>query len=606
MNTGEPAIGSFEDRLDLLRPSLDPAYADLPADELAALLRSDLVGLEAEELEALLSALEISWGKAIGNALGSAGSKALGAGLGALATGLGSALGGVLGGRRRPRARRRPRRPAVVGPRRRVLIPRRPLVGPRRPIVVSPSTPVAGPPGSGSPTSPPPTVSDPQNAARALLAALQDPKVLQSLAALVLGAIGRKDLELPASDVVVSHRAVLHALRELTDLALDEAPGSDAEPTAYLKDAEGQFTVDPHDASARAERLVGLLRDEQAALAEELHGPDARWAVGEALIQPLSTHLSNRARFRAGVPMTTIFPFSAVCQLRMQMSGTGSSWFHGTGFYIGPNRILTAGHNIFGEDGFATRMIVTPGRNGSERPFGSFEVQPAAMVAHPSWRRRPKSAAFDLAVLKVRTGPPNGEFFELEELRFTPKSGIAVCGYAADRAAGVDPDQQNLDYDTIRDLDAESFTYSLNTTGGTSGSPVFYVTHGAIRAVGVHSRTHDRHTNRGCRLTDAKVAWIRAVSDEGLPQDLEPWTQEDPRDVTPTGRGEGGLEAPSDEWIVEGSDEESWGLEDLVEAPRLGPHGDDEAAGLEELTQMGAFEALEPWDDKDRRWFDVD
>ena len=49
------------------------------------------------------------------------------------------------------------------------------------------------------------------------------------------------------------------------------------------------------------------------------------------------------------------------------------------------------------------------------------------------------------------------------------------------------------------------------TRGGTSGSPVWYVDNGALVVVGVHVSGFDKHTNRGCRLTDAKIDWIRSI-----------------------------------------------------------------------------------------------
>ena len=188
-------------------------------------------------------------------------------------------------------------------------------------------------------------------------------------------------------------------------------------------------------------------------------------------------------------------------------------------------------------------------------------------------------------------------------MRFTPATGIAVCGYAADRSAGVDPNRQNIDYDTIRDLDPESFTYSLNTTGGTSGSPVFYVTRGEIRAVGVHSRENDIHTNRGCRLTDAKVAWIRAVRDEIGTRDVEVLVREDPQDVIGLFREE----TKGDPYNVNAASllDEDLALTESVGMEATSSNGAngtgelarswDEDAALDELAELGAFDA-EPED----------
>jgi len=578
---------SFE-QLDLVRPNLAPQYSELADEDLLALLDTGIQDLSPGDLETLVAVLEVNWGKLLGGALGGAGSgaamgttvmpgwgTAIGAGLGALS----GILGGALGGKKSP-----PPRPTTTVARRARPQPSSPPAGPRPSATLPPARPAGQRPPRPA-------------AANALLQALQNPKVLQALASAVLGAIGRKDVDLPASGVRVSNVAVLNGLRELLDRAIVEAEESDRiDPEDYLKDDSGQFVVDPNIAEARADRLFDLLEIETLALREALESPEVRASIGEALIEPLSAHLSNRARFRAGVPTTTVFPFSAICQLRMQMSGRGASWFIGTGFYIGPNRILTAGHNIFHrKHGSVTRMIVTPARNAAATPFGSFEVQPGAMVAHPRWLATPTSADFDIAVLKVRSGPPNNEFFRLEELRSTPETGIAVCGYAADRAAGVDPNLQNIDYDTIRDLDRESLTYSLNTTGGTSGSPVFYITNGAVRAVGIHSRTNDRHTNRGCRLTGSKMGWIHAVADDGLPRDFEPTAMEDPQDVIPMLREE--LLESHDSVSREYYGEEAAALDALAETGALGGEGEvighqwpNEEAALDVLAEKGVFD----------------
>ena len=65
----------------------------------------------------------------------------------------------------------------------------------------------------------------------------------------------------------------------------------------------------------------------------------------------------------------------------------------------------------------------------------------------------------------------------------------------------------------IRELPTDdTFTYDLQTLGGTSGSPVYWIEQGATPSahlVGVHVDEFDATTNLGCRLTPAKIAWIR-------------------------------------------------------------------------------------------------
>ena len=229
----------------------------------------------------------------------------------------------------------------------------------------------------------------------------------------------------------------------------------------------------------------------------------------------------RKQAWAAGVPDTTFFPHSATCALRMT---TDEGLFSGTGFYIGDDRILTCGHNLAG----ASSVTIIPGKNGDTEPFGSFTASPADWVIHPKFdvtvaRSSPTGHDFDLAVIKVSTPPPNEEAFRiLEELLQCQDSPIIVCGYAA---GTVDRNKQHLDGDAIRLLSdsGEVFMYNLQTEGGTSGSPVYYMVARDDEArqqcvlethlIGVHVDFVPGSTilNEGCRLTADKIAWINSV-----------------------------------------------------------------------------------------------
>ncbi|GAB3334119.1 N-acetylmuramoyl-L-alanine amidase [Marilutibacter aestuarii] len=259
-----------------------------------------------------------------------------------------------------------------------------------------------------------------------------------------------------------------------------------------------------------------------------------------ALVCQADAFSQAREEWFAGVPNTTIFPHSAICLLEMK-DASGRVLGRGTGFYIGARRILTCGHNL--HDAGIASVDVVPGKNGQggggSEPFGRFNVRRRQWRVPASYRGR--NAAFDLAVIDNVPNPaPNGRWFDaLEELRQSRPEGVVVCGYSSrservpELTAAIDGYKQHLHAGYIAALGAgdSTFDYPIMTLKRASGSPVYYLSDrsGAMKAyvVGVHisSVAAAPDLNRGCRLSDAKIAWIEGRSNAlGLaePQDATP------------------------------------------------------------------------------------
>jgi hypothetical protein len=225
-----------------------------------------------------------------------------------------------------------------------------------------------------------------------------------------------------------------------------------------------------------------------------------------------------REEWFVGVPNTTIFPHSAICLLEMR-DGSGNI-SRGTGFYIGPNRILTCAHNLYN----MVSVTIIPGKNGdggaSTEPFGR------ATVTSESWRIPASYAGSnkgtDLAVIDdVPLAAPNSMWFdELEQLNQSRPEGVVVCGYSSrservpDLTRAIDGFRQHLHAGYIASLadDGSTFSYPILTLKRASGSPVYYLSgrSGSMRAyvVGVHTGADADDLNRGCRLMQAKIDWI--------------------------------------------------------------------------------------------------
>jgi len=226
-----------------------------------------------------------------------------------------------------------------------------------------------------------------------------------------------------------------------------------------------------------------------------------------------------------GVDDTASFPHSAICAVRLANDG---EW--GTAFYIGRNLLLTAAHVV--ED--QTELTIVPGKRGSgsgTEPYGRFKVSSADWVVHPSRSRG--SSNFDLALIRTSREAPKAAWFDLlEELRESRPEGVVVCGYSVQSRGSrlihrlvnrtIDGGKQHLHGGHVRTLTDETFGYDIQTLGGASGAPVYWIEDAGVpvaHLVGVHVAGESAETNQGCRLTDAKIGWIRGQQAAwGLPQ----------------------------------------------------------------------------------------
>jgi V8-like Glu-specific endopeptidase len=222
-----------------------------------------------------------------------------------------------------------------------------------------------------------------------------------------------------------------------------------------------------------------------------------------------SEWIQRSMKFRIGVTDTSFFPHSAIAKLRL-VDGAGQLLGEGSGFYVGPNTIVTAGHCLVNDDGSRVEGVeVIPGLNGTKDPFGGASVGITGLKPHPKYDPTHYNASYDIGVIKGAPDAPNGQYFEMEELRASYPEGIITCGYAA---VGVDPTIQHMDVDAIRELQNGTFIYAAQVRPGSSGGPVFYsLSDQTIRVVGLNVTTYDAQHNRGLRLTDPMIAWINSV-----------------------------------------------------------------------------------------------
>lgn len=223
-----------------------------------------------------------------------------------------------------------------------------------------------------------------------------------------------------------------------------------------------------------------------------------------------------REEWFMGVGDTTQFPHSAICQLRM--TAANGNTYLGTGFYIGPDRILTCAHNLDNK----TSVTIIPGRNGDDKPFGECTVQSS------SWRiaRPPYTGsgdwANDLAVIdNVPLQAPHGQWFRFLNATPSDRLPIVVCGYAAQSVTvpelthAIDRNKQHLHGGYAAGQSGfDVIEYPILTLKGNSGSPVYHLSSASgtlealVCAVHVTGEPAAQGLNRGCFITPAKIDWI--------------------------------------------------------------------------------------------------
>ena len=246
------------------------------------------------------------------------------------------------------------------------------------------------------------------------------------------------------------------------------------------------------------------------------------------------TYITNRAghfgQWLVGIDNTHLFPFSAICHLKIiRDDDSGGSYHQGTGFYIGNDRILTCGHNIEEDGHRALRIEITPGKNGASTAGPTFTVQASSCFLHPQYRDANVAGGynedFDMAVIRVASPPPYGIIFDELDDSLTSQSAIAVCGYGY--VASQFDDRLHLDIDTIRTVNdtLNQASYDAFTAGGNSGSPVFFVRsvddpvaqvcRQSAVVVGVHILGYpatagrpETSLNSCCLITPEKRRWI--------------------------------------------------------------------------------------------------
>ncbi|TVR93804.1 MAG: serine protease [Trueperaceae bacterium] len=197
---------------------------------------------------------------------------------------------------------------------------------------------------------------------------------------------------------------------------------------------------------------------------------------GESIGFAMETVIGTDERKR--VPDTDLHPWRKICALRIR--GPGGTGAIGTGWFIGPRTVVTAGHCVFSQTffgGWADAVEVIPGQNRQQngtliRPFGSAVGRRMSVL--DEWAKSDdREPDFDIGCIHL--DEPLGDktgWFGFASLPPNELAGfmVNISGYPSDRGGG---DEQYFASNRILHVGERRVFYDVDTHGGQSGAPVW-------------------------------------------------------------------------------------------------------------------------------------
>jgi len=215
---------------------------------------------------------------------------------------------------------------------------------------------------------------------------------------------------------------------------------------------------------------------------------------------------------------TMAVPYRWICLVRAREKGPNSSSYSmGTGVLIGPRHVLTAAHVLVSENDPAItvgdRLTVQPARNAGYEPFQpvgvlGWQVHPLWIVKHgKKWIPQTKYDYGLITLRKAVSGWKHRLFGGCELAYWGARGGI--CGARSEigvttaqiigqeaRAAGYPADRLDRPTGTLWtglgritfDSVGSVMLHTIDTYGGQSGAPIWYVRDGVHCLAGIHSR----------------------------------------------------------------------------------------------------------------------
>lgn len=214
---------------------------------------------------------------------------------------------------------------------------------------------------------------------------------------------------------------------------------------------------------------------------------------------------------RVKITTTASYPWRAIASLLIT-AADNSMWI-GTGWFIGPHTLITAGHVVFiknsgvpGRDGWVKKIQVMPGRDGSAMPYGS--VVSTDFHSVTGWTNNgDENYDYGAIIIPTDMGKTTGWFGFGVYSDSDLKNAVGnISGYPGDKPTGT----QWYDARRIDSVNSRKVFYDIDTAGGQSGSAVYRIINGSRMAIAIHAYggvTTNSGTRIGPNVYKNMLAW---------------------------------------------------------------------------------------------------
>jgi V8-like Glu-specific endopeptidase len=289
---------------------------------------------------------------------------------------------------------------------------------------------------------------------------------------------------------------------EATLKVAQQAPSEGTNPRTQATRQDGTEGVSNHKLAEMLAESAGLTAPDTSKLRDIA---EASFGLSDL---KLTVHgVDNRVQ----ITNTAIYPWRVHASLLIT-ARDGSMWI-GTGWFIGPHTLMTAGHVVFiknsgvpGRDGWVRSIQVMPGRNGASLPYGS--VTSTNFRSVTGWTQNgDENYDYGAIIISTNLGSTTGWLgfgvFSDADLRASVGN---ISGYPGDKPSGT----QWYDARRIASVNSRKVYYDIDTFGGQSGSAVYRIISGARYGIAIHAYG-GATTNSGTRIVtpvfNNMIAW---------------------------------------------------------------------------------------------------